>query len=839
MPVSQCPGSSLLRAVVTGGADDSDLRDVEEHVLICQSCFETLKQFTHESKDLWPQPGPATGSADDRELMFRLESMRPADATLPPDRTPGDPQRAGDFQPPTMIGPFRIGELLGSGGVGLVYAAEDTELLRPVAVKILRPEHAGNPISRQRFLDEARAAASIVNDHIVPIYRVGEDAALPYIAMPRLPGQSLAAKLSEQGKLTVDEAIDIARQVADGLVAAHERGLIHRDIKPANLWLEPTGRVRILDFGLARFLASDARLTQTGLIIGTPAYMAPEQADGDNVDHRCDLFGLGCVLYQMIAGRVPFPGATPFAVFKAMAQTEPPPLTKIEPSVPVRLAALVSRLLEREPDKRPDSAQEVVRELREAHQPLQRIGWHRRRLLKLLGAAAAGLTGASAWWWASRPSYLRQLYLPPGAFASVRHGLIEPDMTGTIECWLTALGQFAQSTPLLGNDLLMILGEHGPNGTNSYELRAKLSKPPNLPKLPINDHFGGGAVDVGRRVHLAAVNTGVDFRLFIDGQFIASKIMQPYLALAPAAAFSLSAADSAVGMRFDAVRVSSIPRYLSTFEPTERHEPDEHTLALYRCDDMRGSVLSDSSGNGRHGTLRGPCEWVQTPRSSDVATSPPADAPPAIDDFALVLRADNEIYVPQVLFPDSGPMTMEATVSLTERSNRPVPVLGPKGRLTVYVALEGWAITAYTDLDRHHLMCHEPIELGRRYHLAFTFDMGIGRWFVDGRLIETHDFGKKARMQKRPEPIYIGGGMVGTIDEIRISDTVRYTENFTTPARHQPDGNTLLLFHCDEGSGELLRDTSPNHHSTTIKGFQWVLVKKRPPQKDRPTPERS
>ncbi|MBX7106709.1 MAG: protein kinase [Gemmataceae bacterium] len=612
MRSATCLDDALLGQLVEGGGSGQDLRNAEEHVLGCPHCLNRLKDVADRSQE-WPRPASVSDVISVGNLLSRLAALHPADATVPPDATPGDPSPFEEYQPPSMIGPFRIGPLLGSGGVGLVYAAEDTELLRPVAVKLLRPEHARNPIARKRFLDEARAVAAVVSDHIVPIYRVGEDGELPYLAMPRLEGQSLTAVLQERRKLPVDEAVDIACQLARGLATAHDRGLIHRDIKPANIWLEPGGRVKIVDFGLARFLASDIRLTQTGTIVGTPAYMAPEQADGDRVDHRCDLFSLGSVLYQILAGRLPFPGATPLAVFKAMAAGDPPRLADLDPAINARLSSLVTRLLQREPEKRPASALEVLRELQEVDEPASRPWWHRRRLLQAVGAVTAAAVGVGGWRWATRPTYYRELSLPSTGSAWVRYGLMDPEKTGTIECFLTASEQFSDAQHIIGNDSFLIFGGKGPGGTNTFELSVLLNRPPANSPVVEKVHFGGGQIEPGRRIHLAGVNNCADFRLFIDGQRVAAKILRPYLSLVPAGSFLLGGSNSVLEMRFDEVRVSSIARYGSDFVPAERHESDEFTIALYHCDETAGHVLTDSSGRGHHGTLHTVGEWVRTP----------------------------------------------------------------------------------------------------------------------------------------------------------------------------------------------------------------------------------
>jgi serine/threonine protein kinase/WD40 repeat protein len=262
------------------------------------------------------------------------------------------------------LGGFRILKILGYGGMGVVFQGEDTRLGRKVAIKAMLPHLAGSKTSQDRFLREARSAAALEHDHIVPIFHVGEDRGVPFIAMPFLKGTPLDERLVQEPALTLGEVIRIGRETAEGLAAAHEQGLVHRDIKPANLWLEwPRDRVKILDFGLARAVTDDAQLTQQGAIVGTPAYMAPEQASGGAVDTRCDLFSLGCVLYRLATGKAPFMGTNTMSTLMSVANDEPNKPQAVNPEVPAALSDLVMQLLAKKPEDRPQSAREVAARL--------------------------------------------------------------------------------------------------------------------------------------------------------------------------------------------------------------------------------------------------------------------------------------------------------------------------------------------------------------------------------------------------------------------------------------------------------------------------------------------
>jgi WD40 repeat protein len=268
------------------------------------------------------------------------------------------------------LGPFRIIKRLGAGGMGAVYQAVDSQLGRSVALKVLRSRLAGSPVARERFLREARAAAALEHDHVVAIYQVGEDHGVPYLAMPLLRGESLNDRLAAGGGLSLADVLRIGREIAEGLAAAHERGLVHRDIKPANVWLEEgTGRAKILDFGLAQSVEDRVRLTEDGAILGTPAYMAPEQTHGGRpVDFRSDLFSLGCVLYRMATGRLPFAASSHAALLLAIVHDVPVPPAELNPEVLAGLNDLIVQLLAKDPDARPPSARAAVERIRALEQ---------------------------------------------------------------------------------------------------------------------------------------------------------------------------------------------------------------------------------------------------------------------------------------------------------------------------------------------------------------------------------------------------------------------------------------------------------------------------------------
>ena len=262
------------------------------------------------------------------------------------------------------LGGYRILQVLGRGGMGVVFRAEDPNLRRQLALKAMLPTLAAIKEARERFLREARTAAAVEHDNVVVIHQVGEDRGVPFLAMPLLRGESLDDRLKREGRLPIAEVLRIGQEAATGLAAAHKRGLIHRDIKPANLWLEEeTGRVKVLDFGLARALNAGDQLTRQGSILGTPAYMSPEQSSGEVVDGRSDLFSLGCVLYRMVTGQLPFQGKDAVSTLLSVARDNPPAPSAVNPEVPPALSEFIMKMLSKNSTGRPSSAQEVSKAL--------------------------------------------------------------------------------------------------------------------------------------------------------------------------------------------------------------------------------------------------------------------------------------------------------------------------------------------------------------------------------------------------------------------------------------------------------------------------------------------
>ena len=375
---SECPAEAELHAFVQGKRQDEEVERVAGHIEICEKCAETAEHYMSAETlfDPLPEQPRSADAQHDRlldELIEKLVLMPSHSETFVGSRdatpfTEGEPTTGLEgLAPATLpdelgrLATYRVLRVLGSGGMGIVFQAEDLQLRRPVALKVMNSVVAANPLARKRFQREAQLAAAVTHDNIVSIFQVGEDRGIPFLAMPLLVGESLEERLRRVGELPVADVLRIGREIAEGLAAAHQRGLIHRDIKPANVFLESgTDRVKLVDFGLAREVEGDARLTHSGMIMGTPAYMAPEQARGEAVDGRADLFSLGCVLYRACTGRGAFNGPDIVSTLSALALTTPAPPCDVRADIPQGLSDLIVQLLAKRPSERPDSARLVA-----------------------------------------------------------------------------------------------------------------------------------------------------------------------------------------------------------------------------------------------------------------------------------------------------------------------------------------------------------------------------------------------------------------------------------------------------------------------------------------------
>ena len=357
MDLITCPSANQINQYLRGEIVGPLAVQLAAHIKSCSRCLTTAAG--PDSYSLMKEPTPSTGTRAVADTQDRNWSSPLSDNVE---------TYSLSFLAPA-IGPDEIGwlanykvyKVLGEGGMGLVLLAEDAHLARPVALKVMKPEIGCYEESRQRFTREARAMAQVKSDHVVTIHQVGEFNETCFIAMELLEGEPLGNYIERVHRPPVGETMRIGKEVALALQAAHGKGLIHRDIKPENIWLEaPAGRVKLLDFGLARPQEPVDKLTMTGMIMGTPSYMSPEQAHARDLDERSDLFSLGSILYQLATGQKPFSAPTLMATLIALVEHMPLAPSYYYPEIPTALDDLILRLLAKDPQDRFQTATEVI-----------------------------------------------------------------------------------------------------------------------------------------------------------------------------------------------------------------------------------------------------------------------------------------------------------------------------------------------------------------------------------------------------------------------------------------------------------------------------------------------
>ena len=366
-----------LLALLQNEKETERTRAIGQHLHECESCRRKLDKLAahsevwHKTPELLNEPSGFQLRSDAGELdtldrprnnpggmKVENESWEyPIDGLLDP---PHHPEMLG------RLGKYEIERIIGRGGMGIVFKAHDAELNRPLAIKALAPHLANHGTARQRFAQEARAAAGVIHPNVIAVHGVSNDGKLPFIVMPYVAGMSLQSLIEKNGPLSEIEIVRIGLQIAAGLTAAHSQGLVHRDIKPANILVEEgVNRVLITDFGLAR-AEDDASLTRTGWLTGTPNYMSPEQTKGQRIDHRSDLFSLGSLFYFLATGRLPFRAESPLGVLNRIQTEEPTPVRHVNRQISKTLAEIIEMLLAKPTEERFQSAAQL-HEILEQH----------------------------------------------------------------------------------------------------------------------------------------------------------------------------------------------------------------------------------------------------------------------------------------------------------------------------------------------------------------------------------------------------------------------------------------------------------------------------------------
>jgi eukaryotic-like serine/threonine-protein kinase len=444
-PFSKEPGCDRvdLDVLLFGDEASDEFRKSQCHVETCAHCQDRLAKTAADDRE-WAEVRSVlqtrTDECADDASDYTIDEPRSSSGSTPVLRGPRPIKL--DFLSPGahpellgQLGRYQIEQVIGAGGMGIVLKGFDTNLNRPVAIKVLAPHLAHSGAARQRFAREARAAAAVVHEHIVAIYNVESEQETPFLVMQYVPGRSLQDRVDQGGPLTAEEISRIGMQAAAGLAAAHAQGVIHRDVKPGNILLENgVERVLLTDFGLAR-AADDASLTHSGIVAGTPHYMSPEQASGEATDGRSDLFSLGAVLYFMATGHPPFRAEQAMAVLNRICHDRHRPVRDVNPQLPYELADVIDRLLEKRPSRRFASAEDVRQALADVLKSLQSPRpWRRRRLMRQLSRhrntalAACLLIGLSTVAWTGR-AYVWPIHPASGTRSWMDNARPDPDET--------------------------------------------------------------------------------------------------------------------------------------------------------------------------------------------------------------------------------------------------------------------------------------------------------------------------------------------------------------------------------------------------------------------------
>jgi len=689
---------------------------------------ERLLQADAEADSLLDVPAATRPTTEPTEFLDRTPEPR---AGIAPEKD-ADEEALSFLAPPGRhsslgrIGHYEVLEVLGKGGFGIVFRAFDDTLQRVVAIKVLAPQLAATSPARKRFLREARSAAAVRHVNVVQVHTV-EEQPLPYLVMEFIPGETLQQRLDRTGPFEVHEVLHIGRQIAEGLAAAHATGLIHRDIKPANVLIERGlhEHVKLTDFGLAR-AADDASISQSGLLAGTPLYMSPEQARGERLDHRSDLFSLGSVLYVMTTGRPPFRAANTLAVLKRVNEDTPRPIPDVIPETPPWLCDLIARLHAKNPEGRFQSAQEVA---------------------DLLGRCLQQPTSSPA------------LEVPAG---SPEPRPSEPGAAVvSVARWSRGRFRWAAAAAVL---LLVGTG-------------LGLTEATGVTKL------GGTVVRLFTSEGTLVVESeDPDVRITVDGEEL-----------------------TITGAGIKELRV----------------KPGQYTVQAHKGGKVVRQELVTVTRNGK--------QVVRVSRES-----PPVPK----GDYALDFDgAASYVEIPSLSRDEEGPLTIEAFVTVAGTQGAVLVRLEGKYPCQMYgwpakQPASGWVPNGADHLGvKMNAANTPPLTPGRRAHVAVQMDDQSLHLFIDGHKVNS-TARAAAPGSGELRGTVLGGQMKGRIaalfsgklDEVRISKTLRYEGDFTPPPRFTPDKDTLALYHCDEGTGDQLTDSSGNDHHGKVVGARWVKV---------------
>jgi formylglycine-generating enzyme required for sulfatase activity/serine/threonine protein kinase len=799
--------------------------------------------------------GDDSDSAQSTDLSFLMPSTKPGSIGV--------------------LGHYEILQVLGQGAFGIVFKAFDEKLQRHVAIKTMNVQMAATSPPRKRFLREARAAAAIRHDNVTQVYSVEEEP-IPYLVMEYIDGITLHTKLNSVGPLDIPEMLHLGKQIAFGLAAAHEKGLVHRDIKPGNILLEKGAeqKVKITDFGLAR-AADDASLTQSGLIAGTPLYMAPEQALGQALDARTDLFSFGSVLYQMAAGHPPFRAPTTVAVLRRVVDDTQRPLREIIPEIPDWFVSIVNKLLAKNPDDRYQSAKEVADLLARCQSELQLTGAVTCVSPQRAGSVSARSTpaetvitdrsrirqnsaesspdGRSLTTSATKPFRKAVLYslllgvlvISPILFGKQISEFISPLIWGTIPklpvveraagLRFDGKDDFIQipvpwETPLLTIEAFVTPDESAPGGTLlqvSNEKRAdaesiemfdepnESQKPQSFVRVMGEPSQGTLAAPLDRTVrqHRAITLDDQYLHYYVNGMWQAKRRVHPQ----DQQLWKLR--QLTIGCKEDRTNFFTGVIDQLRISKVVRYKTNFAPVTSVSSDDSTLALYNFDEGTGE--TLKD-----SSGNGNDGRIIGPTWVHPA---RGLQFDGVDDYVDFENLAWSSNQYTFETWITPLAEHGTLFQIAVPEGNLHAYL-YSGGSGTGM-NRDQPYFNINGPRQGMKRQHLATVFDGQNLNFFIDGKLVGARTNVTSLTTPWTFQRLRIGGKLTpdaskpeffhGRMEQFRVSKTARYVLPFT-PGELKTDDETLALYDFTTGQGDVVKDVSGRSPDGKIVGATWV-----------------
>ena len=683
-------------------------------------------------------------------------------------------RRVSADAPPTKFGRYKILKELGRGAMGAVYLAQDEQLDRKVALKIPQFGGALNSGLLERFYREARAAGNLRHPGICPVYDVGEIDGQHYITMAYIEGRPLR-DFSKSSKRQADkQTARVIRKIALAMAEAHDQNVIHRDLKPANIMIDTKNEPVVMDFGLARRAAEgEERLTHTGTVIGTPAYMSPEQVDGDNenVGPAADIYSLGVIFYELLTGELPFLGNL-MSILKQISMKQPRPPVELHADVDLFLQALCLKMLEKDVKDRPESMSQIAKELSDwlqgKHAPTDESA-----MLETSQAPARSKKKTASTVEVTDPM------ATPGIAREVPESEESPDFDDPPLAATTVAPRRAVS--------------------------AATSPPANHRRRLAIGGFGGAAL----------LLAGITFFINLGGKYDVE----------------ITVDDPSISLKVDGDDV-----LIDGAGSTIRLSAGTHTLLMERDGfeaELDDFVVKKEGKNVIHVTVSdGKTMIARTPeKQPEKKVAPHSPASPGTL-ISAVEGANNAIQftgkpsrasVPTLSIPeDIKRFCVEGFVTFGD-VNASQQVFGFPYEFILGCGPSGLMLHYAQAASRADLTPNFTPEDGGTYHIAAVFDGDNVRLYVDGRMVGERK--TKGGLAPNGRTLDVGYGSDAVIDELRVSDNARYSEDFTPPAasqQFQPDEHTLALYHFDEDHGNVAKDSSGNGHDGKIIGAKWV-----------------